>query len=109
MPLELNDIQIHQIAQALFEKLDSRGMILTPQQADEYNELRKLRDEEENTWLNAKEAAVFMGCSRTTVGRAASTGKLEFTIIGKVPKYSVAGLKRYMRKYNVQPTIGSRS
>lgn len=107
MSIELSDIQIHQIAQALIEKLDLRGMILTPEQADEYRELRRLRDKEENTWLNGVEAAAFMGCSRTTVGKLATTGKLEFTIIGKVPKYSVAGLKRYMKKYNVPPTIHS--
>lgn len=107
MSLELSDIQIHQIADVLIEKLDLRGMILTPQQAEEYKELRELRDKEENTWLTGVAAARFMGCSSTTVGRLASSGKLEFTIIGKVPKYSVAGLKRYMKKHNMAPTIHS--
>lgn len=107
MSLELSDIQIHQLADVLIEKLDRRGMILTPQQADEYMELRRLSEEEENTWLTGVEAARFMGCSHTTVGRLANTGKLEFTIVGKVPKYSIAGLKRYMRKYNVHQNIGT--
>lgn len=107
MSVELSDIQIHQIADVLMEKFDRRGMILTPEQADEYMELRRLKEKEENTWLTGVEAARYMGCSSTTVGRLANTGKLEFTIIGKVPKYSVAGLKRYMRKYNVAPTVHS--
>ncbi|MBE6246118.1 MAG: helix-turn-helix domain-containing protein [Bacteroidales bacterium] len=106
MSLELSDIHIHQIANALFEKLDSRGMILTPQQADEYRELRQLREEEENTWLTGVEAAKILGCSSSTVGRLATTGKLEFTIVSKVPKYSIAGLKRYMKKYNRHSTVG---
>ena len=107
MSIELSDIQIHQIAQALFEKLDQRGMILTPQQADEYKELRRLREEEEKTWLTGVEAAKILGCSGSTVGRLATTGKLEFSIVGKVPKYSIAGLKRYMKKYNAYPVVGT--
>ncbi len=98
-----DEIKMTAIAEKVVAILSDRGLVITERQAQEYQQLRNLRDNDE--LLSGTEVARIMGCSSATVTRLAARNKLEYTRVGKVNKYSRNGVYRYLKKRRVEAIV----